>query len=99
MVAGAGRTFICNECIATCNDYTSKGASDRSARTPLEQSSTARLLALLKPIEETITGKSNQLQSVVEVLRTQKVSWAIIGVALDVSRQSARERFAHAEVR
>jgi ATP-dependent Clp protease ATP-binding subunit ClpX len=99
LVAGAGRIFICNECIAVCNDYIRDGVSGRSSRTPFEQSSTERLLALLKPIEETVAGKSNQLQSVVEMLRSRHVSWAIIGEALGVSRQSAWERFSHAEIR
>ena len=35
----------------------------------------------------------NQLQTVVEELRGREVSWARIGEALGVSRQSAWERF------
>ena len=47
----------------------------------------------LKPIEDTLQGKGNQLQWVVETLRKREVSWAVIGAALGVSRQSAWERF------
>jgi hypothetical protein len=36
---------------------------------------------------------SNQLQTVVDLLRTREVSWADIGAALGVTRQSAWERF------
>ncbi|NRP73760.1 hypothetical protein ILFOPFJJ_04673 [Ensifer psoraleae] len=62
-------------------------------RAPLEEAPTERLLSLLKPIEETVEGKSNQLQSVVETLRSRRVSWAHIGQALGISRQAAWERF------
>jgi ClpX C4-type zinc finger len=98
LCAGHGRIFICDECIATCNDYIIRGASDRSKSRPIEETPTERLLALLRPIEETVDGKSNQLQSVVEALRSRRVSWANIGEALGISRQSAWERFSHASV-
>ncbi|MDK1373315.1 ClpX C4-type zinc finger protein [Sinorhizobium sp. 6-70] len=93
LVAGHGRIFICDECVATCNDYILTGKSDRPPRASLEKAPTERLLALLKPIEETVEGKSNQLQSVVETLRSRRVSWAHIGQALGISRQAAWERF------
>ncbi|MCZ4092934.1 ClpX C4-type zinc finger protein [Sinorhizobium psoraleae] len=93
LVAGHGRIFICEECVATCNDYMLTGTSERPARAPLEEAPTERLLSLLKPIEETVEGKSNQLQSVVETLRSRRVSWAHIGQALGISRQAAWERF------
>jgi biotin operon repressor len=51
------------------------------------------LLERLRPIEDTIQGKGNQLQWVVELLRSREVSWAQIGAALGISRQSAWERF------
>ncbi|WP_331374674.1 hypothetical protein [Sinorhizobium chiapasense] len=45
----------------------------------LEKAPTERLLALVKPIEETVEGKNNQLRTVVETLRSRRVSWAQIG--------------------
>ena len=54
---------------------------------------TETLLARLKPIEQTLQGMGNQLQTVVEELRGREVSWARIGEALGISRQSAWERF------
>ncbi|THK37235.1 hypothetical protein EHS39_15535 [Ensifer sp. MPMI2T] len=93
LVAGHGRIFICDECVATCNDYILTGTSARPPRAPLEEAPTERLLSLLKPIEDTVEGKSNQLQSVVEMLRSRRVSWARIGQALGISRQAAWERF------
>jgi hypothetical protein len=98
MVAGYGRIFICDECIAACNDYITTGESGRSQSQSLHERPTERLLALLKPIEATVEGKSNQLQSVVEELRSRQVSWANIGEALGISRQSAWERFSDASV-
>jgi hypothetical protein len=54
---------------------------------------TERFLERLGPIEETVQGKGNQLQTVVDLLRSRQVSWAQIGAALGISRQSAWERF------
>jgi hypothetical protein len=51
------------------------------------------LLERLKPIEMTLQGMGNQLQTVVDELRGREVSWAKIGDALGMSRQSAWERF------
>jgi ClpX C4-type zinc finger len=93
LVAGCGRIFICDECIAVCNDYIAGRTPDRTERKPVEEQPTERLLALLGAIEETVQGKSNQLQLVVETLRARQVSWAKIGAALGISRQSAWERF------
>lgn len=98
LVAGHGRIFICDECVMVCNDYITLGTTSRSKFKPLDETPTERLLALLKPVEETIEGKSNQLQSLVEELRSRQVSWACIGEGLGISRQSAWERFSHARV-
>jgi hypothetical protein len=94
LIAGPGFIFICDECVALCDAI----IADRPLK--LEGSNfqigniaTEILLARLKPIEQTLQGKSNQLQTVVEELRGREVSWARIGEALGVSRQSAWERF------
>jgi hypothetical protein len=71
LVAGHGRIFICDECVAACNDYITLGKSERSRRKSLKGTLTERLLTLLKPVEETIEGKSNQLQSLVEELPSE----------------------------
>jgi hypothetical protein len=64
----------------------------RGQRRPVTDQPTEKMLTLLRPIEETVQGKRNQLQSVVETLRSREVSWAKIGKALG-ARQSAWERF------
>jgi len=93
LCAGHGRIYICDACVETCRAYMTGGSPSRSPARPIESQPTERLLALLKPIEETVEGKSNQLQSVVEALRARGVSWAKIGDALGISRQSAWQRF------
>ena len=80
--------------MALCDEY----VAGRTPKIDHEQFKIANiasdtLLARLKPIEQTLQGMGNQLQTVVEELRGREVSWARIGEALGVSRQSAWERF------
>ncbi len=94
LVAGPGAIFICDECVALCDAYVAgREPKIDHAAFALPNIPTERLLARLKPIERTLQGVGNQLQSVVEALREREVSWAAIGEALGVSRQSAWERF------
>jgi ATP-dependent Clp protease ATP-binding subunit ClpX len=94
MVAGPANIFICDECIHLCVEYTQGRTPDRSGYVPPSELPTDRLLAQLKPVEETLQGKGSQLQWLVATLRAREVTWAAIGAALGVSRQSAWERFA-----
>jgi len=50
-------------------------------------------LERLGAIEETMPGKGNQLQQAVDLLRSRRLSWAVIGAALGISHQAAWERF------
>jgi hypothetical protein len=59
----------------------------------VEELPTERLLERLGALEETVQGKGNQLQQAVECLRARRVSWAVIGAALEISRLAAWERF------
>jgi ATP-dependent Clp protease ATP-binding subunit ClpX len=93
LVAGLGGVFICDECVGLCNKWIA-GRPPKGARTASpEELPTERLLERLRPIEDTVQGKGSQLQQVVEILRSREVSWARIGAALGISRQSAWERF------
>ena len=92
LISGPGSIFVCDECVGLCNEIIA-GQLPTSKSPSLEQLPTELLLKRLGPIEETVQGKGNQLQQVVDVLRSRQVSWAAIGVALGVSRQSAWERF------
>ena len=94
LIAGPGSIFICGECVALCDEYVA-GRTPKidHERFKIENVPTETLLARLKPIERTLQGMGNQLQTVVEALRGREISWARIGEALGVSRQSAWERF------
>jgi ATP-dependent Clp protease ATP-binding subunit ClpX len=96
LIAGPGGIFICDECVGLCNGIiagTWQPSSGDADRFKIGAIATETLLARLKPIELTLQGMGNQLQTVVEELRGREVSWARIGEALGVSRQSAWERF------
>lgn len=92
LISGAGDIFICKECVDHCNAIIA-GRPPNTSKPSQETLPTERLLERLRPIEDTIQGKGNQLQWVVELLRSRNVSWAVIGTALGISRQSAWERF------
>ena len=93
LIAGPAAIFICGECVALCNECIAGRVPDRSKFPTDKDLPTERLLARLQPIEHTLQGAGNQLQRVVEILRSREVSWAQIGAALGISRQSAWERF------
>jgi hypothetical protein len=96
LIAGPGFIFICNECVALCDAIiagTWEPSMVDASKFKIDQISTDTLLSRLKPIEQTLQGMGNQLQTVVEELRGREVSWARIGEALGISRQSAWERF------
>lgn len=92
LVAGLANIFICDECVELCDAYVA-GRPPKVTKSSADDLPTERLLERLQPIEQTLQGKGNQLQTVVELLRAREVSWAEIGAALGMSRQSAWERF------
>jgi ClpX C4-type zinc finger len=92
LIAGPAGIFICDECVALCDQYVA-GRPPKPNPTSPEELPTERLLEQLQAIEATVQGNGNQLQRVVELLRSREVSWAQIGGALGISRQSAWERF------
>jgi hypothetical protein len=91
LIAGPASIYICDECVELCNQI----IADKPLPKQMTHAavSTERLLERLSPIEQAIQGKGSQLQSVVDTLRGREVSWADIGDALGISRQSAWERF------
>jgi len=94
LIAGPGSIFICNECVALCDAIVAGGTPEvDKEQFKLHNVESERLLARLKPIERTLQGMGNQLHTLVEELRGREVSWARIGDALGISRQSAWERF------
>ncbi len=92
LVAGPAGIFICNECVALCDEIVAGRPVSSKPRSE-DELPTERLLERLGPIADTVQGKGSQLQGVVDILRSRDVSWAEIGAALGMSRQSAWERF------
>jgi epoxyqueuosine reductase QueG len=93
LIAGPAQVFICDECVDLCNLYIADRPPKPTKFPPLEALPTERLVEHLQVIEETVQAKAVQLQRTVDLLRSRDVSWAQIGAALGVSRQSAWERF------
>jgi ATP-dependent Clp protease ATP-binding subunit ClpX len=92
LIAGPAGVFICDECVELCNQIIADSPPPPKPMS-LDEVPTERLLERLSPIEQTVQGKGGQLQSVIDLLRAREVSWADIGAALGMSRQSAWERF------
>jgi ClpX C4-type zinc finger len=92
LISGPAGVFICSECIELCNEWV-VGRPRKTKPPSPEELPTDRLLQRLGPIEDTLQGKGSQLQWTVDLLRSREVSWAQIGAALGISRQSAWERF------
>lgn len=85
--------FICDECVAMCNDIIAgRRIANKGYKKPLERS-TDQLLPLMGSVNYAADASRDFLQQVVDTLRSREVSWADIGQHLGVSRQSAWERF------
>jgi ATP-dependent Clp protease ATP-binding subunit ClpX len=92
LISGPANIFICDECVELCNEIV-VGRLPSAKPPSAEELPTERLLERLEAIEDTVQGKGNQLQQAVDLLRSRRVSWAVIGAALGISRQAAWERF------
>jgi hypothetical protein len=92
LIAGPASIYICDGCVDLCNEIIA-GHPLQSQPPSAPELPTERLLERLGAIEQTVQGKGSQLQSAVDLLRSREVSWAQIGAALGISRQSAWERF------
>jgi ATP-dependent protease Clp ATPase subunit len=112
LVAGPG-VFICNECIDLCNDIITEevarkgGSADSAVRSATTQDpptlkawdglSDEGLLAEMVRANAAHQNVDRAVAHHVAALRTRDVSWARIGEALGVTRQSAWERFSGEE--
>ncbi|MBS0362851.1 MAG: hypothetical protein JSR98_15855 [Proteobacteria bacterium] len=92
LIAGPA-VFICDGCVGMCNDVIAeRPIPDSGYAKPLERS-TEQLLTLMGSVNYAADASRDFLQQIVDTLRGREVSWADIGQALGVSRQSAWERF------
>ena len=101
LIAGPG-VYICNECVGLCNDIL--GAQARKPAKPKaqlaawdESMTDEQILDLLPRIAAVGTQTEASLQRLVTILRERRVTWARIGSALQITRQSAWERFSGEE--
>ena len=101
LIAGPG-VYICNECVGLCNDILEaeqqKPSAPGTQLPPWQDTMTdEQILDLLPRIAAVGAQTEASLQRLVTVLRERRVTWARIGAALAVTRQSAWERFSGEE--
>ena len=101
VIAGPA-VYICNECIGLCNDILAaerKKPSGVESQLPSweETAPDEQLLELLPRVAAVGAQTEARLQRLVTILRERRVTWARIGAALEITRQSAWERFSGEE--
>ncbi len=101
VIAGPG-VYICNECIGLCNDILAaeqQKPSGAEAQLPASEETAPdeQILELLPRVAAVGAQTEARLQRLVTILRERKVTWARIGAALQITRQSAWERFSGEE--
>ena len=101
LIAGPG-VYICNECVGLCQDILraeEQKPSDPGPRLPAweETMSDEQILDLLPRVAAVGAQTEASLQRLVTTLRERRVTWARIGAALQITRQSAWERFSGEE--
>ena len=97
MVAGPG-VYICNECVELCVQIFAAGHADGDNEIPYWQAMTdEQMLDHLPRVASVATQVEDNLRVWVQRLRDRGVSWARIGAALGMARQSAWERFSGEE--
>ena len=93
IISGPG-VYICDGCVRTCDEILA--ADDGRSDVPLPEwrsASDDELLASLPRVAATAATVETGLRARVTELRDRGVTWARIGAALGMTRQSAWERF------
>jgi len=97
VIAGPG-VFICDECVEACNTIlATDDGSSRSSIAALQAMTDEQILDQLPRVAAAGAQVEAGLQERVQLLRGRKVTWARIGTALGMTRQSAWERFSGEE--
>jgi hypothetical protein len=97
MVAGPG-VYICNDCVSLCAEVLKTKPPLVKRISPWEyEMSDADLLALLPKVAAAGAQVERNLAEGVGQARSQGITWARIGEALGMTRQSAWERFSGEE--
>jgi hypothetical protein len=101
VIAGPG-VYICNECVGLCNDILrmeQQKPAEPGTQLPAwdETMTDEQILDLLPRIAAVGAQTEASLQRMVTILRERRVTWVRIGTALQITRQSAWERFSGEE--
>jgi ATP-dependent Clp protease ATP-binding subunit ClpX len=94
--------YICNQCVGLCSEILEterRKPSAPEAQLPTWEATMTdeQLLDLLPRIAAVGEQTEASIQRLVAILRERRVTWARIGAALQVTRQSAWERFSGEE--
>jgi len=93
LVAGPG-VFICDGCIALCAEVVAGKPASGPQVAPWEQDATLdEVLANLAPVAAAGAQVEHNLAAWVSKARGMGATWAQVGEALGMARQSAWERF------
>jgi ATP-dependent protease Clp ATPase subunit len=101
MIAGPG-VYICNECVGLCNDILQaeqQKPTEPGGQLPAweETMTDEQILDQLPRIAAVGAQLEASIQRLISTLRERRVTWARIGAALQITRQSAWERFSGEE--
>jgi ClpX C4-type zinc finger len=96
LVAGPG-VYICDGCIRRCDELIATPAGNDEVRFSWEANSDEQIIKHLPEIAAAGAQVEERLQRAVSLLRQRGVTWVRIGAALDMTRQSAWERFSGEE--
>jgi hypothetical protein len=97
LIAGPG-VYICNECVGLCAAILEQSPKKLSATVDwAEKLDDEELLQHLGWVAKTDAQIEESLKFFVDTLRARGVTWARIGEALGMTRQSAWERFSGEE--
>jgi ATP-dependent Clp protease ATP-binding subunit ClpX len=94
LIAGPG-VYICNECVTLCDDILAEELS--APIRDWDGMSDDDLLAEMVRVHSSHDRVDRSVTQLVRRLRVRGISWARIGEALGMTRQSAWERFAGEE--
>jgi ATP-dependent Clp protease ATP-binding subunit ClpX len=96
MIAGAG-VYICNECVGLCAEILAAQPAETPEISYTESMTVEQILELLPRVAKVSAQVEENLRIWVQRARDRGATWARIGAALGMTRQSAWERFSGEE--
>ncbi|MEU7693290.1 hypothetical protein FLW53_25440 [Microbispora sp. SCL1-1] len=96
VIAGAG-VYICNECVGLCAEILAAQSIEAPEIPYTESMTDEQILEFLPRIAEVGAQVEDNLKVWVQRARDRGVTWARIGAALGMTRQSAWGRFSGEE--